>query len=99
MIEFSEKLFSTLMQNNATPKEVAAKLALYVRIQQDLLLCRTDLAKEIDRHKQAIEIINSRIIHIRKMCDHPDTTYSSDPSGGSDSSNECNICGKEVRRL
>jgi hypothetical protein len=39
------------------------------------------------------------IDEIRRSCNHELTTYHPDPSGNNDSYMECEICGKEAKRL
>ena len=54
------------------------------------------LAAEIIRHEAEKLRIRTEVKAIQGRCQHTKTTEYRDPAGGSDSSTECDICGKEV---
>jgi hypothetical protein len=57
---------------------------------------KKDKQKLIDDHKIAMHYIETKINVTRNSCQHVLTTFYADPSGGSDSYTECDICGKEL---
>ncbi len=53
-------------------------------------------------HENYLAVKNSCETDIQKLrdkCDHPETTFHSDPSGNNDSYFSCDVCGKEAKRL
>ena len=46
-------------------------------------------------YHESLLAIDKEEMDIQKKCLHLDSTYHSDPSGGSDSFSQCNICGKQ----
>lgn len=51
------------------------------------------------QYKNSLKKINSDILSIQKSCKHQDREYFPDPSGNSDSFEECKICGAQDKRL
>lgn len=49
-----------------------------------------------EKHTKKLSEIYSEHLEIENECDHFDIKYLPDPSGNSDSSYECRICGKDV---
>lgn len=50
---------------------------------------------EFASHNMRLNKLKSDIEKIQAKCDHPITKKECDPSGGSDSSRECEICGRD----
>jgi len=57
---------------------------------------RTELSREYGEHNKKINELSKKLSDEQLQCSHPLTTYHGDPSGGSDSSTFCDICGKEI---
>jgi hypothetical protein len=62
-----------------------------------LATCRQQAKSERAQHKEEMERIHQILEDIQAECPHHETTYCGDPSGGSDKSETCNLCGKELR--
>lgn len=55
-----------------------------------------DLAIEHNKEKTVLE---KKIKELQDYCQHLDKTHYPDPSGNNDSHYQCNICGKEGKKL
>ena len=53
-----------------------------------------EMDAESSRHETTIKEIKLKITTLQKKCSHWSQSYHPDPSGNSDSYNECDICGK-----
>jgi len=69
----------------------ASEIARQVRTHNRLL------HEEALRHEAAVNELRQRLAETQSACEHLETTYHPDASGGSDSSTTCDICGAEVR--
>jgi hypothetical protein len=55
-----------------------------------------ELEKKHEKEKAELE---KDLSEIRKKCKHESITWFGDPAGGSDSFEECNVCGKQAKSL
>jgi hypothetical protein len=73
----------------------------------DMFAIEQGIKSEINKHNKRKEVMEKNyqsdlrqldieLKQIQDKCPHKETTYYGDPSGGSDSSTECNWCGKEL---
>lgn len=58
-----------------------------------------DQRDEIERHAGEVKRLRKAMDDLRSECPHHETTYHGDPSGGSDKSDICDLCGADVREL
>lgn len=82
-----------------------ADLPLYVSslVEQERVLrekiadIRRDENAELRRHELAMDAIDKARRNLQAECPHHESTYHSDPAGGSDSCEPCDLCGKHLR--
>ena len=58
---------------------------------------RRDEKAELRRHELAMDAIDEARRNLQAECPHHESTYHSDPAGGSDSCEPCDLCGKHLR--
>lgn len=97
-MKVSKELIQHIMdRGKSTAQELSMALLAYEQIRKD----RTNLDQKKLKLKQdcdmAIQQLDAQITHLRKACDHPETRFHGDPSGGSDKWTECLLCGAEVK--
>lgn len=85
------KIREELKQKKITNNTNSIKYTIIALEQQ-----KYQLEKE---YKDSLKKINSNISIIQKSCQHQDKEYFPDPSGNSDSFEECKICGAQDKRL
>ena len=65
-------------------------------IKTQLSILNRDIAAEEKRHELEKAVLSYRKLVLQAYCAHHKTTYHPDPSGNSDSSYSCDVCGAEV---
>lgn len=91
-MELPMKVVEYVLKKGLTPEESAKLLEDYSDIR----------AKSLDRDKKIARIRKTAQEQVKKLedevfCNHDVTKYHGDPSGGSDSYDECLICGEIVQ--
>ena len=57
---------------------------------------RRDRKEAIEKHTAVMKHIAQQLDDLQAECPHWETRFQGDPSGGSDKSDVCEICGKDV---
>ena len=91
MMELPIEVVKHVLKKGLTPEESAKLLEGYSDIR----------AKALDRNRKIARIRKTAAEDVKKLeseilCGHEVTKYHGDPSGGSDSHEECLICGEIV---
>ena len=68
-------------------------------IKTQIELVHISIRKAYEKYMEAKTLGEREIQKLRDKCDHPETTFHSDPSGNNDSYFSCDICGKEAKKL
>lgn len=92
----SDEFLAKVIKNDGTSSGLALKLSSYRKIQSQLQILIAKRKRILQEYDEKLEECEQEIITIRKQCQHKITTYHNDPSGGSDSSTSCDICGAEL---
>ena len=91
-MDLPEEVVLRVLRIGLTPESTAQKLQEYSDIR----------AKVLDRYRKVAKIRKTAAEEIKKLeaeilCGHEVTKYHGDPSGGSDSHEECLICGETFK--
>ncbi len=78
--------------------EVADALEEQRSIRQKIAGINLCIKEENEYRNKSIKELESERKKIQLRCKHTSIEFHSDPSGGSDSSRECLICGKDMKR-
>jgi transposase-like protein len=88
--ELIRKLAGT---NTTVTIEVLGNVLL---VESKMRVVKMKESQELKRHKEVLDEIDKERLQIQcNLCMHDAETYHPDPSGGSDSSYVCDICGRE----
>lgn len=97
-----EKLIRYLVKNNENNAnlvdEIVNCLKRADKISKAVQLRQSDIDAIKKRHKVELESAENHYNDIIDRCVHEITTFHGDPSGGRDTSIECDICGKEITK-
>lgn len=77
-------------------KERTKRLAACEKVARAVCSVERTIDSVIREHEANIEKLKKDLVDARGMCRHDFTKYHADPAGGSDSFNECLVCGAEV---
>ncbi len=67
-------------------------------IEREIARIATERERADEKLLDTLAALNMQEREIRDRCKHTKTTYHPDASGNNDSSNTCDICGREVPR-
>ena len=81
---------------DAIAAHVQAVLFYTRKRETDVAALATKKAELIKRHQAELADLDGSLNNLRSECGHPVTRFHPDPSGGSDSSTTCDICGAEL---
>lgn len=99
----SQKLIQTLIDEskafgNAPTHNLAEYLADELQEIERIRKARLQILEVIqiarDDHKRIIDGISGKLFDLQKTCKHRQRVHHRDPSGGSDSHYECEVCGE-----
>ena len=94
-----QKLIENYVQKNGSDKlsdYISSILEEEKTLQLDIQCYCKNSNDEEKRHDVRLKQLRNTLYDIQLRCPHDSQTYHSDPSGGSDSSYECDLCGKEI---
>jgi hypothetical protein len=94
MTEVTEKMMRHILKKVNTPAGIADKIREYGQIDTVVNSFVKERKHAKDHYEKTLEEIKVREQKIQEKCDHPDITKYGDPSGGNDSSYQCNVCCK-----
>jgi hypothetical protein len=77
-------------------KERTNKLGACENVASEVARIKRQIATAEDDHKSRMQLLAKDLQDARNLCHHDFTKYHADPAGGSDSFNECLVCGAEV---
>lgn len=91
-MEITEALMKHILSKTTNHREVTEHINKYVEISKSIKYFESEalLAEKVYREK--LEDLRKSKRETQKQCDHPVFGFSSDPSGGNDSSHDCDIC-------
>lgn len=84
---------TALIEKCTSPAEAAKAISLAEDIVSKLGNLRRHKDALVKDLQAQIKATEAEMITQQLRCNHPSKTYYADPSGGSDSHRECNICG------
>lgn len=99
-MDVTEKLLKHIHEKHGTdPAAVSKAIGEYQGICRDLHAVGGQIRRLKEKYDEDLDRLKKKKAKIEKQCDHPDVSFHGDPSGGSDSHEECNVCGAWARRL
>lgn len=78
------------------PPNKAEQIRGWVEIQKGITRAKDEIEHLEKEHKKKLAVIETKIKEIRMKCKHEKKKHYADPAGGSDSFDECDICGGQV---
>lgn len=92
----SERTIRHVLAKTTDAKAVAQLLQFYESVQQQRRKLYAEREKVRKDYENELRQIDKAEWDNQQRCDHPDTEYHADPSGGQDSCTTCLICGAEL---
>jgi hypothetical protein len=99
-MKITEDLITQIMAACPKERDLSLWVARRIAMLQDIDSRLTKICRERDEFKKTcsrkLDEFDRLRHEIQLNCPHYLTTRHADPSGGSDSWNECNLCGKDL---
>ena len=92
----NERLVRHVLNRTQDAGEITKLLQFYESVERQRRGLHAEREKARSQYEFALKQIDNAELVNRQRCDHPDTEYHGDPSGGLDSHTTCVICGAEL---